>query len=267
MKKNVDTQLITGSVIAAFLIAMALTGVIHPPYDPNGLDIVSRFAPPSFEHIFGTDNFGRDIFSRVLSGTGYSLLVALATVFIGAFFGMLTGLTAGYIGGIYDEIVMRLNDALTAFPGILFALVLFTAIGPGKYTIILALGVIFIPSFSRIIRSDTLRLREQEFVGSAKAFGASPYRIMFVHILPNTRVTLLSAVTVGFSNAILTESGMSYLGFGIQPPDPSLGRMLFEAQSYLFKAPWYAIFPGFVIVLAVIAFNLIGEGLRRQFEN
>lgn len=229
------------------------------------MNIVSKYQHPSLKHIFGTDNFGRDILSRIMAGTKITFFIAVSTIACGVLIGVTLGTVAGYFGGWIDEIIMRINDALTAFPGILLALVLVTVLGQGKYQIILALAIIFVPSYSRITRSEFLQIKEMEFVKSAKVFGASHLRIMFVHILPNAYPALLSAVTIGLSNAILSEAGLSFLGFGVQPPDPSLGRMLSEGQTYLFNAPWCAVAPGIVIVITVVGFNFIAEGLRKIF--
>ena len=154
---------------------------------------------------------------------------------------------------------MRLNDGLTSFPSILLALVFVSILGPGKYNIILALGIIFIPSFARVVRSEYITQKQMDYVKNAKLMGASDFRIMFVHILPNTRPILLSSLTIGFNNAVLAEAGMSYLSLGVQPPDASLGRMLSEAQAYLFSAPWVALAPGILIVLTVLGFSMVNE--------
>lgn len=266
MKKQLDWNLMAGSVLTGIILLLLLISFVYTPYDSNEMNIAERFQAPGYKHLCGTDNFGRDIFSRVMDGTKTTFLVAISTVLIGTFFGIVLGAIAGYSGGWVDEIIMRINDALTAFPGILLALVLVAVLGQGKYTIVLALGLIFIPSYARITRSGFMQLKEEEFVKSAQVFGASPFRIMFLHILPNIYPSLLSAITIGFSNAILSEAGMSFLGFGVQPPDPSWGRMLSEAQAYLFKAPWYAVAPGTIIIITVLGFNFIGEGLRKSFE-
>lgn len=260
---NFDTKL----GFALIGIVLLLTGIsfFYTPYGVNAMNIIQRFSPPGTNHLLGTDNFGRDIFSRIMSGAKFTLFVALSTVCIGTFFGMILGLSAGYFGGAADECIMRLIDALNSFPGILLALVMVTVLGQGKYTIIAALGILFIPSFTRIIRSGTLQYKNSEFIKSAEAFGASSIRIMFVHILPNIYPSLLSAVVVGLSNAILAESSMSYLGLGIQPPTPSLGRMLFEAQAYLFNAPWIALAPGVTIMVTVLGFNYLGEGIKKKY--
>ncbi len=177
---------------------------------------------------------------------------------------MLLGAITGYFGGLLDEVLMRVNDALAAFPSILLALVFISILGGGAYNIILALGIIFIPSFARIVRGEFIRQKELDYIKSARLMGASHFRIMFVHILPNILPALCSAITVGFNNAVLAEAGMSYLGIGVQPPDASLGRMLSEAQGYLFSAPWYALCPGVIIILLILGFSLINEGMGEQ---
>lgn len=259
--KNKNAALKTGLVVSAVLILAMLVGVFYTPYDPDAMNGAEKFTAPCLSHLMGTDNFGRDIFSRVLEGLKTTFFVALSVTVIGSFFGVLLGAVTGYFGGLLDEILMRMNDALAAFPSILLALVFISVLGSGKYNIILALGIIFIPSFARIVRGEYIRQKELDYVKSAKLAGAGSFRIMFVHILPNILPALLSAVTVGFNNAVLAEAGMSYLGIGVQPPDASLGRMLSEAQGYLFSAPWYALWPGIIIVLLILGFSLINEGI------
>lgn len=261
MNKKKNLNLIVGLFLAGLVVLLVLVGVFWTPYDPLKMSLALKLKPPSLTHLFGTDNYGRDIFSRVMSGTGTTYFVALCTVIIGVFFGTVIGLISGYIGGWFDEIVMRFNDMLTAFPSILLALILVSLIGPGKFNIILALGFLYIPSFARIVRSEMIRLKERGFVKSAKLIGASKFNIIFRHILPNAMPSILTATAVGFNNAVLAEAGMSYLGLGVQPPEASLGRMLLEAQSFLFNAPWYAIFPGLMIVIIILGFSLISEGL------
>lgn len=259
--KNGNTALKTGAVISAILVLMMLTGIFYTPYDPDAMNGAEKFTAPCLAHLMGTDNFGRDIFSRVLEGLKTTFLVAFSVTATGSVFGVLLGAVTGYFGGLLDEVLMRVNDALTAFPSILLALVFISILGSGKYNIILALGIIFIPSFARIVRGEYIRQKESDYVKSAKLSGAGSFRIMFVHILPNILPALLSAVTVGFNNAVLAEAGMSYLGIGVQPPDASLGRMLSEAQGYLFSAPWYALCPGMMIILLILGFSLINEGI------
>ena len=251
--KKTNAYFIAGSAITAVFVILMLIGLIHTPYDPNAMNGAEKFSSPSFSHIMGTDNFGRDIFSRVLKGISMTGLVAVTTVAIGGSIGTVIGAVTGYYGGAVDEIVMRINDALNGFPSILIALIIVSIIGPGKYNVILALGILFIPSFARIVRS-------------ARLMGAGNMRIIFMHIFPNVRSTLFVTVTIGFNNAVLAEAGLSYLGIGIQPPDASLGSMLSDAQSYLFTAPWYAIMPGMTIVIFVLGFSLLAEGIRMKTE-
>lgn len=264
--KRVNAYLIAGAAITAVFVILMLIGLIHTPYDPNAMSGAEKFSSPSFSHIMGTDNFGRDIFSRVLKGISMTGLVAVTTVAIGGSIGTVIGAVTGYYGGVIDELVMRINDALNGFPSILIALIIVSIIGPGKYNVILALGILFIPSFARIVRSEYISLKERDFVKSARLMGAGNMRIIFRHIFPNIRSTLLVTVTIGFNNAVLAEAGLSYLGIGIQPPDASLGSMLSDAQSYLFTAPWYAIMPGMTIVLFVLGFSLLAEGIRIEAD-
>ncbi|NLJ90048.1 MAG: ABC transporter permease [Clostridiales bacterium] len=236
-------------------------GIFWTPYDPNGMSAALKNSPPSLAHLFGTDNFGRDILSRVMVGAKTTFLVAFFTVLIGASIGTIIGALTGYYGGLFDEVLMRLNDGLASFPSILLALVFVSIIGTGKYNIILALGVLFIPSYARIIRSEFITLKEKDFVKNAELMGANDFRIMFVHILPNTKPIFISSVSIGFNNAVLAESSLSYLNLGVQPPDASLGRMLSEAQPYLFTAPWYVIFPGIMIILMILGFSLLNDSV------
>ncbi|MBQ7840102.1 MAG: ABC transporter permease [Lachnospiraceae bacterium] len=264
MKKKKSKNFIIGATITGIMLILVMIGCIWTPYDPEAMDVNLKLSGVSLSHIMGCDNFGRDIFSRVLKGSGTTLFVAVGTVFIGSFFGIVIGAFTGYYGGILDEILMRINDALFAFPSILLGLVFISLLGSGKYNVIVALGIAFIPSFARIVRSEFIRCKNMDYVRSAKLAGAGDLRIMFVHILPNTMNVMLSSIMIGFNNAVLAEAGMSYLGIGVQPPDASLGRMLSEAQSYLFSAPGYAIFPGVVLILMVLGFSLLAEGVKEN---
>lgn len=261
MKKH-NYSLIIGLILTGIILIITIIGQFWTPYDITGMNSMLKNQAPSLAHLMGTDNFGRDVFSRVMNGCGTTFFVALCTVGIGAVCGIIIGSLTGFYGGIVDEIVMRINDVVISFPSVLLVLIFVSFIGTGKYKIIWALGVAFIPSFSRIVRSEVIRYKSQEFVKSAKVMGAGNLRIIFVHILPNTVVSLLTAAAIGFNNAVLAEASMSYLGLGVQPPDPSLGRMLSEAQAHIFNAPWYALWPGVVIVLIILGFSLISEGLR-----
>lgn len=260
MKKS-NGYLTAGCVITAVLFAMILLSTFWTPYDPSAMSGAEKLLPPSLAHWMGTDNFGRDIFSRVMKGAGTTLVIALCTVAIGGGCGLIAGSLTGYFGGRVDAVLMRFNDAMTAFPSILLGLVFVSVLGPGTYNVILALGIVFIPSFTRMARSAYAACRDVNYVKSARLMGASKTRILYVHILPNTLNVLLPAVTIGFNNAVLAEASMSYLGIGSMS---SLGYMLSEAQSMLYSAPWYALGTGGVIVLMIFGVGLIGEGLQRR---
>lgn len=260
IKKN--RSLIVGIVLVSIVLLFVVVGLFWTPYNPTQMSAALKNKPPSPAHPFGTDYMGRDILSRVMEGAGTTFLISIVTVLIGLVCGTVIGALTGYYGGIVDEILMRLNDTLTSFPSILLALVFVSVIGTGKYNIVIALGIIFIPSFARVVRSEFIVQKELDYVRNAKLLGAGDFRIMFVHILPNTKPILLSSITIGLNNAILAEAGMSYLSLGVQPPDPSLGRMLSEAQAYLLRAPWFAMAPGMMIVLTVLGFSLISENIK-----
>ena len=266
MKKKLLNQptFLLGMIITSIMLLMTFIGFFYTPYDPTQMDNSNKLAGCSLEHIMGCDNFGRDIFSRVLQGMGNTFLIAVATVTIGVVCGILLGAFTGYFGGWIDEVIMRIIDVIFAFPSILLALVFVSIFGTGKYNVVFALGIAFIPSFARIVRSEFIKYKDMDYVKSARLAGVSDLRIMFVHILPNTMTVLLSSIMIGFNNAVLSEAGMSYLGIGVQPPDASLGSMLSEAQSYLFSAPNYAIFPGVMIILLVLGFSLMADGLKSR---
>ena len=260
MKKS-NGYLTAGCIITAVLFSMILLSAFWTPYDLSAMSGAEKLLPPSLAHWMGTDNFGRDIFSRVMKGAGTTLVIALCTVAIGGGCGLIAGSLTGYFGGRVDAVLMRFNDAMTAFPSILLGLVFVSVLGPGTYNVILALGIVFIPSFTRMARSAYAACRDVNYVKSARLMGASKTRILYVHILPNTLNVLLPAVTIGFNNAVLAEASMSYLGIGSMS---SLGYMLSEAQSMLYSAPWYALGTGGVIVLMIFGVGLIGEGLQRR---
>ena len=259
-----NTELKTGLILASVLLLLSFSGFfwIH---DYNAMDSALRFLPPGPGHLLGTDNFGRDVLHRVIAGGRYTIVLAICTVAGAAVLGSALGLFAGFYGGIRDELVMRFMDVINSFPGILFTLAMIALLGNGRFTLFTALLVLFIPGFTRIIRSGALQYRNADFILAERLLGAGPARIVFVHILPNLAPSLLSASALGLSNAILAESAMSYLGLGIQPPLPSWGRMLSESQNFLLNAPWCALAPGLFIMLAVIAFHFIGNGLSRYF--
>ena len=261
-KKNLN--FILGITITGFMLVFLLVGIFYTPYDPDAMDGAAKYAAPSLAHLFGCDHFGRDILSRVMKGTGTTFSVAMLSILMGGMVGVLTGAFTGYFGGWLDEILLRVNDAIVSFPNILLALVFISVLGPGKYNVVLALGIVFIPSFARITRSNFLSQKEMDYVKSARLMGASHLRIMFVHILPNVLPSILSMAAIGFNNAVLAEAGMSYLGIGVQPPDASLGRMLSETQAYLLSAPWCGIFPGLAVILLALGFSFLSDGILGQ---
>ena len=261
-----NMYLLVGLVMTGLAIALGILSFFWTPYGTTTMSAAERFNAPSIRHLFGTDNFGRDIFSRVMQGIGTTVIVSSLIVLISATAGILIGAITGYFGGILDEVIMRITDAVNAFPSILLALVVISILGSGKQNVVFSLGIVFTPSYVRIVRSEFMRLRDSDFVCRARLMGVSKLRILFVHILPNIWSVFWVSVTIGFNNAILAESGMSYLGIGVQPPDASLGKMLSDAQGYLGRAPWYALAPGLTIVWIVLGFSLLSEGVRRKEE-
>ncbi len=253
-----------GLFMTGTAVFLAILGIFWTPYSTTAMSAAERFCAPSLRHWFGTDNFGRDIFSRVMKGAGTTILISSLVVLISGSLGILIGALTGYFGGILDEIVMRFTDAVNGFPSILLALVMISLLGSGRQNLILSLGIVFTPSFVRIVRSEFIRLRDADYISRARLMGVGRLRILFVHILPNIFSTFWVSVMIGFNNGILAESGMSYLGIGVLPPDASLGNMLSDAQGYLLKAPWYALAPGLTIVWIVLGFSLLSEGIRRK---
>lgn len=261
MRKNRNYNLIFGCLITALMVAVIIVGFFYTPYSPSAISAADKLRFPSISHILGTDHFGRDIFSRILEGAGTTLTIAAATVFFGIVVGLIIGAITGYFGGLFDEVLMRICDVITVFPSVLLALVLISIIGPGKYNVILALGILFVPSYAKVVRTQFARQKELDYVKSARLMGVGHFRIMFVHILPNIKTVLLSSIAIGFNNAVLAEASMSYLSIGVQAPDASLGSMLSESQSYFFSAPWFALSVGGTIILLILGFSLISEGL------
>lgn len=264
-QQNISHNFTAGLVITVVMMSLIFLGMLWTPYDPDAMQGSLKLQGPSLAHWFGTDQFGRDVMSRVFSGAGSTLMIALGTVVIGGVVGIIIGAVTGYFGGWFDEGLMRINDAIAAFPSVLLALVIISIAGTGKYKVMVALGIAFIPSFARVVRGEYMRLRDTDYVISAKLIGVKTPRILFVHMLPNILPALLSALAIGFNNAVLAEAGLSYLGIGVQPPDASLGRMLSESQTYLASGPWCAIFPGLFLVLLILGVGLLGEGILDRF--
>lgn len=261
MRRERKFQLRLGLALTGVLLLLALGSLVFTPHDPYAMDAAQRFLPPGPGHWFGTDQFGRDNFSRAVTGARYSLLVAAATVFLSGAAGISAGLFLGYAGGAAEAAGMRLTDALASFPGVLAALVAVTVCGGGQYTVIPALAIAFLPGYIRIARSGAKQCRNREYIAAERVCGASTARILFRHILPNLLPSVVPAVVIGLSNAILAEAGMSYLGLGIQPPAPSWGRMLAEGQAYLLRAPWEALSAGLMIFAAALGFHNLGDGI------
>ena len=261
LKKN--PYLIAGLIITGLIVLMVIVGLFWMPYEPTKMSASEKLQGISLRHIMGTDNMGRDVFSRVMYGSRVTLLIAIGTVVIGAGVGTIIGALTGYYGGILDEAVMRVIDALFAFPSILLALVIVSVFGTGWGQLLLSLGIAFVPSFARIVRGEVLRVKSMDYIESAKLQGVSDFRMIFVHIIPNIKNVLASSILIGFNNAVLAEAGLSYLGVGSQPPYASLGKMLSDAQQYMFTVPSFCLCPGIVIVLMVLGFSFLGEGIRR----
>lgn len=251
-----------GAILVGLLLVMLLISFVYLPYPPDEIDSGSILMKPSAEHLLGTDNFGRDLLSRIMKGSQTAFGVGLGAVAIGFVVGVLLGAVAGYNGGLIDEIIMRIMDAKMAFPGVILALVIITVFGNGIGNMIIALGIMAIPRFCRITRSGFMQVKGMDYIIAAKTRGISGLRIMIFHILPNISSSLLVTLTLGFSSAVLSEAGLSFLGLGIQPPAASWGRTLLEAQSYLLTDPLFAVIPGLMITIMVLGFNLLGDGLR-----
>jgi peptide/nickel transport system permease protein len=263
--KKSSFELKSGIIIGLIIITISLLSLIWVPHDYNRMDHEKRFLPPGKNHLLGTDNFGRDILSRIMAGGRNSLFLALCTVTGAAAAGCILGLLSGYLGGITEIIIMRIIDTISSFPGIVLALFFTAVMGNSQFTLFIALLILFTPSFTRIMRTVAMRYKNSGFVEAGRILGAGYFRLTFIHILPNLTPSLLSASVLGLSNAILAEAAMSYLGMGIQLPNPSWGRMLYESQVYFFSAPWCALTPGIFLMLTVLAFHLSGEGIRRIF--
>lgn len=258
MKRSIPA----GSLLVGAMIILTLIGLFYTPHSPTKMNIDRQLDAPSWDHPLGTDNYGRDIFSRIMVGGRPAFQAGMVAVLLGLSLGTIWGAAAGYYRGIVEEILMRFADGLYSLPSVLMALLAVTLLGPGQPSILVAVSLANIPVFARLTRSLFLSLREREFVTAARAAGCTNTRIIYRHILPNCIPTLLVQASVSFAAAILAEASLSYLGLGTQPPDPSWGRMLKEAQGFSSLAPWAAIFPGLAIALTVLGFNRLGDGLR-----
>jgi peptide/nickel transport system permease protein len=251
-----------GGVLVALLLAAATLSLFWSPYPPADIDVPNKFAPPSAAHWLGTDSLGRDIASQLLVGAQNSIVVGVVAVGIGVLIGVALGLLASARRGWVEELVMRASDFTFAFPALLSAIMLTAIVGPGLLTSVVAIGIFNIPVFARITRAAANAVWAREYVLAARAAGKGVWRITLDHVLPNIASVLIVQATIQFAIAILAEAALSYLGLGTQPPQPSWGRMLNEAQTQMFQAPLLAVWPGAAIALAVLGLNLMGDGLR-----
>jgi peptide/nickel transport system permease protein len=255
-------MLLTGSILIFGFMALAVFAPFIAPYDPDDVKVEKRLLPPGEHHLMGTDGFGRDIFSRVVFGTRYSLFLALVVVSINLLLGLMVGSIAGYFGGLIDELIMRIVDILLAFPNIILALCIVGVLGPSIQNLILALVALGWVGYTRVSRGLVLSIKEQGFIGAAKALGGSNMYIIMRHIIPNAFPPLLVLATLHVSHTILSIAALSFLGLGVQAPTPEWGAMLSEGKQFIFTHPHVMIFPGVAITLSVLSFNLLGEGLR-----
>lgn len=261
-RKYNKTYFIVGSIFLGIILItflMSLTGLFG---DPETTSSANKLLAPSSEHIMGTDNFGRDLFARVLSASKYTLFISITGVIVSLTIGTVMGMLAGYYGGWIDRVLMLLSNTIMCFPGILLALVAVAVWGPSLFNVIWALGIVFAPSFARVYRTEVIKVKNKEYILNAKILGINPLRIMAVHIFPNVFTQIIPAVVIGLANMTLFESAMSYLGLGVQPPKASYGKILADAQSYIRVAPWLVIFPALMLVIYILGLYFISEGIR-----
>lgn len=260
LKKN--KAALFGGYFLLLMILIAIFGPLLTQYDPTKVDYSTKLLKPSADHWFGTDHNGRDIFTRIIHGMRLTLSVGFISVIIGAAFGVVLGIISGYYGGKWDALIMRMTDVMLAFPGILLALAVVSVLGKNLFNVIIAVSIFSIPTFARVVRGSTLAVRKLEYIDAMRSLGASDGRIIFGHILPNITSPIIVQATLRIAVAILTASGLSFLGLGAQPPTPEWGAMLNDGRNYIMDHPHVALFPGLSIVFVVIAFNLLGDGLR-----
>ncbi|MFD1848764.1 ABC transporter permease [Oceanobacillus bengalensis] len=263
-KRFIRTQKI-GLVSILFIFLVVLVAILAPmiaPFDPVDQNREAFLAAPNAQHVMGTDDLGRDVFSRIVYGSRISLLVGFATVIISIIIGILIGMVSGYFGGIVDMVIQRIMDAIMAIPALILALFIAALLGPAIQNVIIALVIIEIPRFARIVRGEMMRIRETNFVEASRSVGANALRIIMRHGLPNMMAPIIVMASLAFGQTIIAEASLSFLGIGTPPPNPSWGLMLSNASRYMESAPWLVIFPGLALSLLVLAFNLLGDALR-----
>lgn len=263
-----DKLAMLGLAIFIIIIIIAIIGCFVLDYNTDIVkqNVRSRLQPPSLQHLFGTDAFGRDVLNRVIWGTRYSLIIGISVTALALFTGGLIGAIAGYFGGMIDNVLMRIQDMFIAIPTILLAIAIVSALGANTFNLIVAIALANVPGYARIIRSSVLTIKDNEFVEASLAVGASNARVILTHIVPNTLAPMIVQATLGVGFAIVSTSGLSYLGLGIMPPAPEWGNMLSDGQNYIRNAPWLVIFPGLAIMITVLALNLLGDGLRDAID-
>jgi peptide/nickel transport system permease protein len=255
------TALVSALVLVA-IVVVAIFDDTFAPHGPNEQDIANRLQAPSGEHPFGTDDLGRDILSRVILGASVSLRVGFLSVGLALVVGTVLGLLAGFYGGWVDDVVMRIMDVLFAFPAVLLAIAILAIRGPGTSNTIIAIAIVYVPIFARVTRASVLGVREEVYVRASRSVGASDFRLITRHVLPNAAPPIIVQTSISLAFAVLAEAALSFLGLGTQPPNPSWGLMLAEGRGFIQLAWWLAFFPGIAIVITVLCFNLLGDGLR-----
>lgn len=257
---------VAGSVVVLLLFAVSLLAPWLAPYDPNALDLKHVLAPPSAGHLFGTDPLGRDVMSRMIWGAGISLKVGFVATGIAILIGTILGALAGYYGGVADGIIMRFVDIMLCFPTFFLILAVIAILEPSIWNIMIVIGLTGWMGVTRLVRADFIALKERDFVQAAHAIGAGDFRIIFLHILPNAMASVLVTATLGVAGAILTESALSFLGIGVQPPNPSWGNILTAGKDNIDIAWWLSLYPGLAILVTVLGYNLLGEGIRDALD-
>jgi peptide/nickel transport system permease protein len=255
---------VTGLTIIVLYVIVIVVSLFWLPFDPSEMSPEHMLEAPSFStgHLFGTDEFGRDVLSRIMKGSSISLLISLSATALGAIIGIFMGIWAGFLGGRWDNLIMRIADIMFSFPSLLLAIFIMAILGENTFNVVIAIGIVYIPQFARISRGSIIALKSNEFIRAARSNGADNTYILFRHLLPNSMAPIIVQISLSLSVAILLESALSFLGLGVQPPEPSWGNMLSSARKVMMLAPWTAIYPGLAIVILVLGFNLLGDGLR-----